>query len=178
MEISLRQAAKSDLPAILSLYGQLGQDDGAILDRQEAGHIWEKMRTYPDYRLYVALADGRVVGTFALLIMDNIAHCGARSAVLEDVVVEEGMRGRGVGRQMMHYAGSLCREKGCYKMTLSSNRHRESAHRFYESLGFALHGYSFSITVADAEIPAVPTVPEMQEISEIITDKVERYECC
>lgn len=178
MEITLRQAAKSDLPAILWLYSQLGQDDGAILDRQEADLIWEKMRTYPDYCLYVALADGRIVGTFALLIMDNIAHCGARSAVLEDVVVEEGMRGQGVGRQMMYYAGGLCREKGCYKMTLSSSRHRKSAHRFYESLGFTLHGYSFSMTIAAAEVPTLKTVPGLQKISGIRTDKVERYECC
>jgi GNAT superfamily N-acetyltransferase len=178
MEITLRQAAKSDLPAILSLYGQLGQDDGAILDREEAGNIWEKMGIYPDYRLYVALADDQVVGTFALLIMDNIAHCGARSAVLEDVVVEEQLRGRGVGRQMMRYAGSLCREKGCYKMTLSSNRNREAAHQFYESLGFTLHGYSFSMTVAATEIPAFGTAPGLHETSTIRTVKVERYECC
>lgn len=178
MEITLRQAAKSELPAILSLYGQLGQDDGAILDVHEAGHIWERMQTYPDYRIYAALADGRVVGTFALLIMDNIAHRGARSAVLEDVVVEERLRGRGVGRQMMRYAGGLCREKGCYKMTLSSNRNRESAHRFYESLGFTLHGYSFSMTIAAVEIPVPGPGRGHQEIPGFRTDKVERYECC
>ncbi len=178
MEFTLRPATKSDLPAILSLYSQLGQDDGAVLDQLEAGLIWERMQTYPDYRIYVSLADGRVVGTFALLIMDNIAHCGARSAVLEDVVVEEQLRGRGIGRQMMRYAVSLCREKGCYKMSLSSNRNRESAHRFYESLGFALHGYSFSMTFAAAEISVPEPAPELQEISGSRTDKEERYECC
>jgi GNAT superfamily N-acetyltransferase len=178
MNITLRQAAKSDLPALLSLYGQLGQDDGAVLDRQEADHIWEKMQTYPDYRIYAALADGRVAGTFALLIMDNIAHCGARSAVLEDVVVEEQLRGKGIGRQMIRHAVSLCRGKGCYKITLSSNRNRASAHRFYESLGFALHGYSFSMTIAAAEIPVPGPVRGLQEIPGFRIDKVERYECC
>jgi GNAT superfamily N-acetyltransferase len=93
----------------------------------------------------VALADGKIVGTFALLVMDNLAHRGARSAILEDVVVDEGLRGQGIGKRMMDYAGDLCREKKCYKMALNSNRHRIEAHRFYESLGYERHGYSFAI---------------------------------
>jgi predicted GNAT family acetyltransferase len=30
-------------------------------------------------------------------------------------------------------------------MTFSSNLNRQAAHRFYESLGFRKHGYSFRI---------------------------------
>ena len=145
MEISIREATEVDLPAILSLYAQLGQDDGTVLDHDDAGRIFARLKTYPDYRIYVALADSRVVGTFALLIMETIAHHGARSGILEDVVVETGLRGRGVGKKMMAYAGNLCREKGCYKIALTSNRNREAAHRFYESLGYEKHGYSFAI---------------------------------
>jgi len=39
----------------------------------------------------------------------------------------------------------IAKEKGCYKLTLSSNLRREAAHAFYESLGFTKHGYSFLI---------------------------------
>ncbi len=178
MEIALREATEVDLPAILSLYAQLGQDDGAVLSLDEAGRIFDRMKTYPDYRVYVALLNGRVVGTFTMLIMDNIAHLGARSAILEDVMVEEGLRGQGIGKRMMRYAGSLCREKGCYKMALSSNRNREAAHRFYESLGFALHGYSFSMVFAVTESPAPETASGVQAISRFRGEKVERYDCC
>lgn len=143
MEITLREATEADLPAILTLYAQLGQDDGKVLSLEAAGRIFARMKTYPDYHIYIALLNGRIVGTFALLILDNIAHMGTPSAILEDVVVEEGIRSQGIGRQMMRYANSLCREKGCYKMSLTSNRNREAAHRFYESLGFEKHGYSF-----------------------------------
>ena len=116
-----------------------------MLSLDEARRIFDRLKSYPDYRIHVALADGKIVGTFALLIMDNLAHRGARSAILEDVVVEEGLRGQGIGKKMMAYAGDLCREKKCYKMALNSNRHRVEAHRFYESLGYERHGYSFAI---------------------------------
>ena len=146
MDIIIREAVETDLPAILSLYAQLGQDDGSVLSIDEAGHIFARMKAYPDYRIFVALLNSRVVGTFAILIMANIAHMGAPSAILEDVVVEEGLRGQGVGKRMMDFANALCRAKGCYKMAFSSNRNRGAAHRFYESLGYAKHGYSFYIT--------------------------------
>jgi GNAT superfamily N-acetyltransferase len=45
----------------------------------------------------------------------------------------------------MEHARQQCRAAGCYKMALSSNLNRESAHRFYDALGFERHGYSFVI---------------------------------
>lgn len=151
MDITIHEATEVDLPAILSLYTQLGQDDGTVLDLAEASRIFARMQTYPDYRIYVADLHGRVVGTFALLIMDNLGHRGARSAILEDVVVAEDVRGQGIGKEMLKYISNLCQAKGCYKISLSSNRKREAAHRFYESLGFTCHGYSYFSQFAPAE---------------------------
>jgi hypothetical protein len=36
-------------------------------------------------------------------------------------------------------------------MALSSSRQRSAAHRFYESLGFVRHGYSFSTEIGAGE---------------------------
>lgn len=145
MDIIFRRAEEVDLPAVLSLYRQLGEDDGTVLPLDEACRLLHRLQDYPDYHLHVAVADNQIIGTFALLIMDNLAHRGAKSAILEDVVVAERRRGQGIGKKMMTYAGDLCRQKGCYKIALSSNRHRTLAHRFYERLGFQLHGYSYAI---------------------------------
>jgi len=146
MKIILREATESDLPGLLTLYGQLGQDDGSVLPLETAHQIFKRFKSYPSYHLYVAELEGRLVGTFALLVMDNLGHMGSPSAILEDVVVDENQRGIGIGKRMMEYAHELCRQQGCYKMTFSSNRNRDAAHRFYESLGFTKHGYSFYIT--------------------------------
>ena len=72
MKIFMRVALESDLPQLLSLYAQLGQDDGSVLPLEVATSIYCKMQSYPDYRLYVALDEDRVIGTFAMLVMDNL----------------------------------------------------------------------------------------------------------
>ena len=143
--VTVRQAESRDLPAVLELYRVLGEDDGSVLSLREAEAILTTMAGYPDYRLFLAERDGLVVGTFALLIIDNLAHRGAKSAILEDVVVAGDRRGQGIGRLMLAHAAELCREKGCYKIVLSSNRRRLGAHRFYRTLGFSRHGSSFSL---------------------------------
>jgi GNAT superfamily N-acetyltransferase len=144
INVEIREAAERDLPHILSLYSQPGMDE-VTLPLERAKEIFHRMKSYPDYRVYVAVHQGEVVGTFELLIMDNLAHMGAPSGVVEDVVVKEEFQGRGIGKQMMRFALDLCSKKGCYKMALSSNLKRDKAHRFYESLGFTKHGYSFLI---------------------------------
>jgi GNAT superfamily N-acetyltransferase len=146
MKTIIREATEVDLPSIHPLYARLGKDDGTVLSLEEARSILARMKTYPDYIIYVACNTGSLVGPFTLLIMDNIVHKEAPSAILEDNVVDEKLRDKGIDRQMMAYAGNLCREKGCYKMAFSSNPKREAAHRFYQLLGFEKHGYSFSIS--------------------------------
>jgi GNAT superfamily N-acetyltransferase len=116
-----------------------------VLSLPEAESRFDRISTYPDYRIHVALRENRIVGTFALLIMDNLAHMGASSAIIEDVAIDPGWQHLGIGTRMLQYAMRLCRDKGCYKAALSSNLKREKAHAFYESLGFEQHGYSYRI---------------------------------
>ncbi len=141
----IRPAAAEDLSAVLALYAQPEIDNGRVLPLGEAERLLQKFARYPDYTLYVTEHEGRIVGSFALLIVDNIGHLGAPSAIVEDVVVDPARHGMGIGRQMMQFAMQKARDKGCYKLMLSSNARRERAHSFYESLGFERHGFSFRV---------------------------------
>jgi GNAT superfamily N-acetyltransferase len=143
--VTVREAREGDLPDVLALYGQPGMDDGDILPLDEAGHIWRRFARYPSYRLNVADRAGHVVGSYALLIMDNLAHRGAPSAIVEDVVVQPTEQGCGVGTAMMRHALEESAAHGCYKLTLSSSMKREHVHRFYDKLGFERHGFSFLV---------------------------------
>ena len=145
--LGIRPASAADLPDVLRLYAQPALDDGKVISLADAEQIFTRMTQYPDYRVYVAELDGRIVGTFALLVMDNLGHLGTCSGVVEDVAVEPAHQGQGVGKAMMAHAIELCRERGCYKIVISSNFKRPKAHAFYESLGFERHGYSFRLTL-------------------------------
>ncbi len=147
MMLKIREARPDDLGEVLRLYAQPDFDDGQVLPIEEAKALYARFFDYPDYRIYLAEVDGRVVGTFALLVMFNLGHCGAPSAVIEDVVVDPDLQGRGFGRDMMLAAMDMARDKKCYKLVLSSNARRVRAHSFYESLGFQRHGVSFHVTL-------------------------------
>jgi GNAT superfamily N-acetyltransferase len=151
VNITIREANQEDLLSILSLHAQLDFGEGDTLPAEDAKTIFGRIQRYPDYRIYVAAIDKEIVGTFALLIMDNLAHRGALSGIVEDVVVHKDLRRKGIGKEMMRFAMDYCREKGCYKLALSSNRRRRLAHRFYESLGFHKHGYSFIVELNTRE---------------------------
>jgi GNAT superfamily N-acetyltransferase len=145
MNLAIREATKSDLQAVLALYAQPELDDGKVLSVEQAERIYTEFSRYPNYRLFVVSEDDVVIGSYALLIMHNLAHLGTPSAIAEDVVVTSTRRGQGIGRKMMEHAKEKAREAGCYKLALSSNRKRTAAHAFYASLGFAQHGLSFVI---------------------------------
>jgi len=142
MEVKIRQATLDDVKDILQIYAE-SLDNGKVLSVEKAQIVFLKQQQYPDYKVFVAEYEQQLVGTFALLIMENMAHQGTPSAVVEDVGVIPAVQGKGIGKVMMEYALNYAKEKGCYKMSLSSNLKREKAHQFYESLGFQKHGFSF-----------------------------------
>lgn len=143
--MQIRMTTETDIPSILSLYAQLDEDREITVSLSEAVEIFRRIESYPNYHIYIAEQHGKALGTFSLAIMDNLAHFGAKSGLIEDVVVDEKHRGQGIGKEMMQYAMDICRKNSCYKACLSSNLKRERAHNFYESLGFQKHGLSFQI---------------------------------
>ncbi|GGG94726.1 GNAT family N-acetyltransferase [Silvibacterium dinghuense] len=144
-ELLIREACDADIPAILELYTVSGIGDETNFTADEAIEHLALLRTYPYFRVFVALIDEAVAGTYELMIMDNMAKRGRKSAIVEDVAVHPDYQGKGIGRAMMRHALEQCRESSCYKLTLSSNLKRLDAHRFYDSLGFTRHGYSFQM---------------------------------
>lgn len=151
--LSIREAMVADLPAMLSLYAQPGYDDGKKLSLEEAERLLRKSEQYPFYKFFVAVDQDSVVGTYAILVMDNIGHVGTPSAVVESVAVDPSRQGGGVGKAMMDHAMMIARDRGCYKLALSSSVKRVRAHAFYEKLGYHRYGYSFGVDLAEAGEP-------------------------
>jgi GNAT superfamily N-acetyltransferase len=147
VKIEIREATEKDLPEVLSLFKQPDVDQD-VLSIKEAQSIFKRIRDYPNYKIYVAKSNHKIVGTFSLLVMDKLSHLGAKSGIVDDVMVRPDWQGKGIGKKMMQFAMHRCKKSGCYKLMLSSNIKRELAHQFYEKLGFEKHGYSFVVDIA------------------------------
>ncbi len=145
---TIRPGSIADLPQVLDLYNHSGLEHEATLTLADIEKWFAQIQKYPSYTLWVACLAERVVGTFALLIMDNLVHHGSPSGIVEAVGVAPDLQGQGLGRQMMEVAIAQCRAAECYKLTISTNLRRKAAHAFYESLGFTKHGYSYRVELS------------------------------
>ena len=59
-------------------------------------------------------------------------------AIIEDVIVDESVRGLGIGEALLRRLLDLARDKGANGVALTSNPKRESANRLYQRIGFSL----------------------------------------
>lgn len=76
---------------------------------------------------------GAIVGTLTLVVFR--IPTGVR-ALIEDVVVDEAARGRGVGEALTYAAIDGARAVGARTVDLTSRPSREAANRLYQRLGF------------------------------------------
>jgi ribosomal protein S18 acetylase RimI-like enzyme len=87
----------------------------------------------PATSLLTAREGERVLGTLTLAVFR--IPTGVR-AWIEDVVVDQSARGRGVGEALTLKAVELSREAGARSVELTSRPTREAANRLYRRLGF------------------------------------------
>ena len=141
---TVRPATEKDITPILELYQELTGERND-LTRYETGPTLAEIAAMPGHELLVAEEDGVVVGTMVLLVVPNLSHGALPWAMVENMVVEQKYRRRGIGRLLMEYAIARARQAGCYKVQLLSNKKRHQAHRFYRSLGFKASAHGFRV---------------------------------
>ena len=136
----IRDAHEADLPRIVELLAQLSLDAPREWPDEPlpASYLaaFEEIVADRRQRLLVVEAQGRIVGSAALIIVPNLSHQGRPYAIIENIVIDTDARGVGHGEALVRYAIEEARKAGCYKLSLTSNKRRPDAHRFYERLGF------------------------------------------
>jgi GNAT superfamily N-acetyltransferase len=85
---------------------------------------------------------GSEVGRATMYILQNELH-PRPFAFVEDVFIEEKMRGQGVGSELLRKIKDVAKVKGCYKIMLTSRYGKEEVHEFYKKFGFNDHGKTF-----------------------------------
>ena len=83
----------------------------------------------------VAELDGMAVGCLTTSIM-RVLHRPAPVGRISMMVVEEGLRGQGIGAALVAAAEERLAAQGCYMIEVTSHLRRTEAHGFYEKLGY------------------------------------------
>nr|WP_155859329.1 GNAT family N-acetyltransferase [Cellulomonas sp. KRMCY2] len=83
--------------------------------------------------LLVARVDGVIVGSLTLVVFPLPT---GRRAWIEDVVVDEAVRGRGVGEALTRAAVARAAVLGARTVDLTSRPSRAAANRLYQRVGF------------------------------------------
>jgi GNAT superfamily N-acetyltransferase len=130
-----REAGRGDFEDVLRLYRQLHPDDPVVHDESVAA--FARILDSPGLHLFVLDADGVVVATTYLNVIPNLTRSASPYAVIENVVVDEALRGTGLGKQIM--AGTLraAWDAGCYKAMLMTGSRKPATHAFYRACGFS-----------------------------------------
>jgi len=88
--------------------------------------------------------DGREVARAFLYIMNNDLK-KEPFGFLEDLFVDEALRGQGIGTELLNMVIAEAKKLGCYKLVATSRYERESVHKMYEKAGFKNFGIEFKM---------------------------------
>jgi len=97
----------------------------------------EQVAADPASLLLVAECSGRLTGTALIIICLDTMYRDRPFLVIENVVVDETVRGAGIGRRLLDAVDQVAVEAGATKVMLLSNAARAKAHRFFEACGYA-----------------------------------------
>ena len=148
MNLQIRQAVQSDIPAIQSLLLQVEKihcdarpdifKDGGVKFTNEQ---LAQLLCDPTRPIFCAVNDGQVVGYVFCIITEIKGDPMLRDAKtlhLEDVCVDESCRGGGVGSLLVDYVKTYPRENDFTRIDLDVWEFNDRAREFYEKHGFGV----------------------------------------
>ncbi|HEX7027656.1 MAG TPA: GNAT family N-acetyltransferase [Gammaproteobacteria bacterium] len=132
--INIREAVAEDAVALTELYRLLKVDPNIQV---QPGRLIE-LRADPGSFLIVCEAGGgKPVGTVHVTLFPDAMYGNQPFAVLENIVIAEASRSRGIGTMLMNHVEEFCFSRGCSKIMLLSNAQRGDAHRFFSRAGYS-----------------------------------------
>ena len=87
----------------------------------------------PQSHLYALEYDEKIIGMVTLCIY----QCPTgRKAWIEDVVIDEAYRGKGLSKMLVRHAIDFVKSQGIPALMLTSNPKRTAANKLYQTMGF------------------------------------------
>ena len=128
--IALRTATADDADSIASLFTDEGYPAGP-------SDIVERLGRFasPHSQVIVADHEGEILGFVAIHALPRLEHSDRVLRVMA-LVVDAGVRDRGIGHLLMGEAERIGRELGAVFAEVTAGHHRPDARRLYEDLGY------------------------------------------
>lgn len=124
----LKNADKKILASLNRLLPQLSEKERPISLRE-----LEKIFEQKNFFLFVAREKEEIVGMASMYITKLISGIDAN---IDDVVVDEHYRGKGIGKSLMEKLMATAKKKGAAYIDLTSKPQRIAANELYKRLGF------------------------------------------
>ena len=141
----IRFATEKDIPKIGDLLRQVclvhhnGRPDIFNAGRKYSDEDLRDLLTDPTRPILVAVDEADAVQGYCFCIYqqhkDDAVLTDVKTLYIDDLCVDETLRGQHVGRTLYEAALSLARENGCYNVTLNVWSCNPNALRFYERMG-------------------------------------------
>jgi len=132
---------KEDFPQVFSLLQQLWVDKSLDKDKIRKAFETGLVNSQQEYR--IAVCSSRTVGFASLNIRNSLWQEGSLGH-LDELVVDERFRKRGIGTRLLDEMTKIAKARLCRKIELDSAFHRKEAHEFYIKQGFENRAYVFS----------------------------------
>lgn len=141
----IRQAIENDIPKIGDLLSQVD-----MVHHNGRPDIFKIGRKYSDDELKVLIKDEQrpilvavdendeVMGYCFCIYqqhLNNSVLTDIKTLYIDDLCVDENLRGKHIGRELYEAAVKLAKDSGCYNLTLNVWSLNTSAMKFYESCG-------------------------------------------
>ncbi len=139
----VRPVAADDFAAVCGLLADLGRPAVTAATRDACRETFEADVADPRADHLLAVDDeDRAVGFCSLHYRRRLNQANEQAWV-PDLIVAEGTRGTGVGRELLAEAERRARERGCHDLTLESGHARTRAHGVYLAAGMEDAGKMF-----------------------------------
>ena len=132
--MTIKKLCIDEIPELIKLYSQLMPDE--TNKPQVSREIYESIADNDDYLVIVAKENEKIIGSAMAICCKSLALSGKNFLVVEDVIVEEGHKGKGIGRKLFEELDKIAHAKNCAYAMLVSSGFRKGAHVFYEKMGY------------------------------------------
>ncbi len=138
----IRLALAKDKKQVLRLLDELGEEVNKKVGysphnaeaQRVGGPIFDEIIKRKDALILLAIEKGEIVGLATFYLLPNMRH-GWHRGHIEDIVVGETMRGKGIGSKLLDRVKDYCKKNNIKVFKLDSGNELTNAHKFYEKNG-------------------------------------------